>query len=128
MSISQTAVNENSSSGNKSLRLENYLINQLYTLSFISNAFFNSASVLLNFFMNWVWNLAQVLFNTYNHHYNELFFIFSIFISMSRPAIPYINCETNPPSPMINVVCKYLRKFLGTSFGVTTLPKCYNIE
>ena len=32
------------------------------------------------------------------------------------------------PSPLINVVCKYLRQFLGTSFGVATLPICCKIE
>ena len=30
-------------------------------------------------------------------------------------AIPHINSETNPPPPIINVVCKYLRQFLDTS-------------
>ena len=39
-----------------------------------------------------------------------------------------INFETNPPSPNINVVCKYLSQFLGTSFGVATLPIYCNIE
>ena len=42
--------------------------------------------------------------------------------------IPHINSETNPYPPIINVVCKYLRQFLGTSFGVATLPIYYNIE
>ena len=32
------------------------------------------------------------------------------------------------PSPIINVVWKYLRQFLGTGFGVATLPICCNIE
>ena len=31
------------------------------------------------------------------------------------------------PAPVINVVCKYLREFLGTSFGVTTLSTYCNI-
>ena len=31
------------------------------------------------------------------------------------PTIPHINSETNLPPPIINVVCKYLRQFLGTS-------------
>ena len=39
-----------------------------------------------------------------------------------------INFETNPPPPIINAVCKYLGKFLGTSFRVATLPICCNIE
>ena len=32
------------------------------------------------------------------------------------------------PSPIIIVVCKYLRQFLGTIFGVVTLPIYCNIE
>ena len=43
-------------------------------------------------------------------------------------AIPHINSEINPPPPIINVVCKYLRQSLDTSFGVTTLPIYCNIE
>ena len=43
-------------------------------------------------------------------------------------AIPHINSETNPLTLMINVVCKYLRQFLCTSFGVATLPICCNIK
>ena len=46
----------------------------------------------------------------------------------SPTAIPHINSETNPPPPIINVVCKYLRQFRDTSFGVTTLPIYCNIE
>ena len=30
-------------------------------------------------------------------------------ILTNKPTIPHINSETNPPLPMINVVCKYLR-------------------
>ena len=41
---------------------------------------------------------------------------------------PRINSETNTPPPIINVVCKYLRQFLGTSFGVATLPIYCNIQ
>ena len=37
--------------------------------------------------------------------------------------IPHINSETNPPPPIINVVCKYLRQFLDTSFGVASLSR-----
>ena len=40
---------------------------------FTSNAFVNSASVLLNSFVNWASNVAWVLLNTYKHHYNETF-------------------------------------------------------
>ena len=39
-----------------------------------------------------------------------------------------INSETNTPPPIINVVCKYLRQFLGTSFGIATLPIYCNIQ
>ena len=44
------------------------------------------------------------------------------------PTISHIFSETNPPLPIINVVCKYLRQFLGTSFGFATLPTWCNIE
>ena len=44
------------------------------------------------------------------------------------PTVPHINSETNPPTPIINIVCKYLRHFLGTSFGVATLPTYCSIE
>ena len=33
-----------------------------------------------------------------------------------------------PPSPIINDVCKYLRQFDGTSFSLATLPIYCNIE
>ena len=46
----------------------------------------------------------------------------------TEPTISNINSETNLPPPMINVVCKYLRQCLGTSFGVATLPVCCNIK
>ena len=42
--------------------------------------------------------------------------------------IPHINSESNPPPFIFNVVCKYLRQYLGTSFGVATLPIYCNIE
>ena len=45
-----------------------------------------------------------------------------------QPTIPHINSETNPPPPIINVVCKYLRQFRDTSFSVATLPIYCNIE
>ena len=48
--------------------------------------------------------------------------------TMLKSTIPHINSETNPPSSMINVVCKYLRQFLGTRFGVATLSISCNIE
>ena len=45
----------------------------------------------------------------------------------SLSTIRHINSETNPPSPIINVVFKYLRQFLGTSFSVATRLLCGNI-
>ena len=47
---------------------------------------------------------------------------------LNMPGIPYITSETNPPPSVINVVCKYLRQFLGTSFGVAALPICCNVD
>ena len=44
-----------------------------YVLFFISNAFFNSASVLLNFLMNWASIVPYVLLNTYRHHLTVTF-------------------------------------------------------
>ena len=41
--------------------------------------------VLLNFFMNLAANVASVLRNTCNHRYTETYFIFSVFVSISRP-------------------------------------------
>ena len=57
---------------------------------------------------------------------NPLLFFISFFrqylTKILRPII------LTPPPPIINVVCKYLRQFLGTSFGVATLPTCCNIK
>ena len=53
---------------------------------------------------------------------SPFYFLFIFF-----KTIPYINSETNPPSPIFNVVCKYLIQFLGTSFSSATLPICCNI-
>ena len=41
---------------------------------------------------------------------------------------PHINSETNPSTPIINVACKYLRQFLGSSYSVAALLTCCNIE
>ena len=52
------------------------------------------------------------------------------YLSSSRKfqtTITHTNSETNPLHPFINVVCKFLRQFLGRSFGVATLPIYYNI-
>ena len=46
--------------------------------------FFNSASVLLNFFTNRASNVTYVLLNKYKHCHTETLFIFSVFLSMSR--------------------------------------------
>ena len=46
--------------------------------------FFNSASVLLNFFTNQASNVTYVLLNKYKHCHTETLFIFSVFLSMSR--------------------------------------------
>ena len=46
----------------------------------------------------------------------------------TEATILHTNSETNPFSPIISVVCKYLRHVLGIGFGVATLPVCYNIE
>ena len=65
-------------------------LNFLYTLfSLLATLFFNSASMLLNFFMNWASNVVWVFLNTYNHHYTETHFIFSIFVSICRPRSIY---------------------------------------
>ena len=52
--------------------------------------FFNSASVLLNFYMNWATNVTYLLLNTYNHYHTEARFIITIFVSMSRPRSIYV--------------------------------------
>ena len=52
--------------------------------------FSDSASILLNFFMHRASNVASVLINTKRHHYNETDYIFSIFLSMSRPRSIYV--------------------------------------
>ena len=55
----------------------NYLDDQWITYFFIiSTLFFNLASVLLNFFMNWTSTVAYVLLNTHKHHHVNTPFIF----------------------------------------------------
>ena len=49
-------------------------------------------------------------------------------IKILIPTITHINSETDPPCPIINIVCEYLRQFLSTSFGVAILPICSNID
>ena len=52
----------------------------------------NSASVLLNVFINWASNVTLVLLNTYKHHHTKELYIFTIFVSMSGPGlfVPYL--------------------------------------
>ena len=42
--------------------------------------------------------------------------------------LKYGKCRNYDEIFIINVVCKYLRQFLDTSFGVATLPIYCNIE
>ena len=51
----------------------------IYTRFFISKTFFNSVSMLLNFFVNWASNVASVLLNTCNHRYTETHFMDTFF-------------------------------------------------
>ena len=69
--------------------LQTYLIFHIQAF-FISNAFFNSASVLLNFFINRALSVALVLLSTYKHYHNETLFTFTISVSMSRPSSIYV--------------------------------------
>ena len=72
----------------------------------------------------------QKVWNTYNDERFKWFRISreSFNFILNWIAIPHINSETNPPHPIINVVCKYLRQFLGTSFGVATLSIYCNTD
>ena len=63
---------------------------RLYTLFYNQRLFFNSTSVLLNFFMNWASNVAWVLLNTYGHRYTDIGFIFGIFVSIPKPRSIYV--------------------------------------
>ena len=44
--------------------------------------FFNSASVLLNFFINQASNAAEVFLSTFNPYHTQRHFIFGIFVSI----------------------------------------------
>ena len=57
---------------------------------FISNAIFNSASVLLSFSLNPAADVAQVLFIGHNHHHIETDFIFSIFRFYIQPILNFL--------------------------------------
>ena len=52
--------------------------------------FFNSASVLLNFYMNWASNVPLVLVNAYKHQHSESLLIFIAFVFMSNPRSIYV--------------------------------------
>ena len=54
----------------------------LLTRFFISNVFFSSASLLLNFLKNWVSNVAWVLFLQRRHNLTETRYIFYICLSV----------------------------------------------
>ena len=67
------------------------------TCFFYKQLFFsNSTSVLLNVFMNWASNVAYVLLNTCKHHHTETFFIFTIFLSISRPGLLFMSYLYDP--------------------------------
>ena len=52
--------------------------------------FFNSASVLFNFLVNWASNAASELLNTYEHHHTETRLILTIFAPMSGTRSIYV--------------------------------------
>ena len=53
---------------------------------FKASLFFNSASLLINFFMNSVSDVVYVLLIAHNHHHTEKHSIFSLFLTMSWPS------------------------------------------
>ena len=69
---------------------------------------FNLTLWLLNFFMNWASNVAQVLLNTCNHQYIETHFIFSIFFTMSRPRPIFYFCDILYILSLIFVVVNHI--------------------
>ena len=78
---------------------------------------FNLASVLLNFFLNWASNVAQVLLNTYKYHHNETLYIFTIIVFISRPRSIYVYlCDLLSISIfifiMINCIIPWIQKHL----------------
>ena len=52
-----------------------FAVQQLQALFYKQHCFSTLASTLLNFFMNWPSNVAQVQLNTYRHHHTEALFI-----------------------------------------------------
>ena len=78
---------------------------------------FNLASVLLNFFLNWASNVAQVLLNIYKYHHNETLYIFTIIVFISRPRSIYVYlCDLLSISIfifiMINCIISWIQKHL----------------
>ena len=67
-----------------------FSLHTFFFFSLLATLFFNSASMLLNFFMNSASNAVWVFLNTYNYHYTEKHFIFSIFVSICRPRSIYV--------------------------------------
>ena len=67
---------------------------QIYT-SFWQATFFDADSVLLNCLINWAWNVAQVMPNTYKYDHSEILFIFTISVFIFRPTILHKIFETN---------------------------------
>ena len=67
-----------------------------YKLFLSETPFFNLASLLLNFFMNWASNVALVLLNTYKYHFNETPFIFRL-LDLSNPRPPTLKHGLRPP-------------------------------
>ena len=69
---------------------------------------------------------------------NKLFYVAIVLLSLSqfllrmfnklKAAMPHIYSESNSHALIVNAVFKYLRQFLGTSFGVTTLSTCCKIK
>ena len=48
--------------------------------------------------------------------------------SITHNTVPHINSETNPSPPQYQCCLQVSETVLDTSFGVVTLPICYNIE
>ena len=129
----------------------------LLTISFIERTQTDLSGALIsfsvtNFLLSWArkykkWTIFDIHFNDHDcrskhdNYKNDLFFhrlfklyplVYFIFafqdLQNSVPTIPHIDSETNTPPPKFNVVCKYLRHCLGTSFSAAILPICCNIE